>query len=36
MAHVIIEINPAKRVFLNDGVLPDPCCANRPRRHRVP
>jgi hypothetical protein len=36
MAHVIIAINPGKRVFLKDGVLPDACCANRPRRRRVP
>jgi hypothetical protein len=36
MAHVIVAINPGKRVLLKDSVLPDTCCANRPRRRESP
>ena len=36
MAHEIFAINPGKRAFLKDSVLPDTCWANRPRRCRVP
>ena len=36
MAHVIIEINPGKRVFSKDAGLADACCANRLRCPPVP